>query len=174
MISYGIHLFLFTSLSIIILGPSMLLQMAIFHSVFWGASLAAQMVKNLPAMWETWVQALCWEEPLEKEMATHCNILAWRIPWQRSLAGHSPWGHKESDTTEAVWHSTWPSSSLYSLNLECPTLTMVSRLPSMTLGVLSSSFFTLLCLQLLLSIYILPFYYLPGVWPWLQALFQLV
>ena len=158
----------------IILGPSMLLQVAIFHSVFWGASLVAQMVKNLPAMWETWVQALCWEDPLEKEMATHCNILAWRIPWQRSLAGHSPWGHKELDTTEAAWHGTWPSSSLYSLNLECPTLTMVSRLPSLTLGVLSSSFFTSVCLQLLLNIYILPFYYVPGVWPWLQALFQLV
>ena len=43
--------------------------------------LVAQMVKNLPAMWETWVQALCWEDPLEKEMATHSNILAWKIPW---------------------------------------------------------------------------------------------
>ena len=152
----------------------MLLQMAVFLSLLWGAFLVAQMVKNLPTMWETLVQSLCWEGPLEKEMATHSNILARRIPWQRSLAGHSPWSHKESDTTEAAWHSTWLSSSLYSLNLECPTLTMVSRLPSMTLGVLSSSFFTSVCLQLLLNIYILLFYYLPGVWPWLQALFQLV
>ena len=39
------------------------------------------MVKNLPAMWETWVRALGLEEPLEKEMATHSSILAWRIPW---------------------------------------------------------------------------------------------
>ena len=38
-------------------------------------------VKNLPAMQETWVQFLGWEDPLEKEMAAHCNILAWRIPW---------------------------------------------------------------------------------------------
>ena len=41
----------------------------------------AQMVKRLPAMWETWVQCLGGEDPLEKEMATHSNILAWKIPW---------------------------------------------------------------------------------------------
>ena len=40
----------------------------------------AQLVKNLPAMWETWVRSLGWEDPLEKEMATHSSILAWRIP----------------------------------------------------------------------------------------------
>ena len=45
------------------------------------ASLVAQMVKNLPAMWETWVQSLGWEDPLEKGKATHSSILAWRIPW---------------------------------------------------------------------------------------------
>ena len=39
-------------------------------------------VKNLPAMQETWVQSLGWEDPLEKEMATHASILAWRIPWR--------------------------------------------------------------------------------------------
>ena len=41
----------------------------------------AQTVKNLPAVWETWVRSLGWEDPLEKEMATHSSILAWRIPW---------------------------------------------------------------------------------------------
>ena len=45
------------------------------------ASLEAQFVKNLPAMWETWVRSLGWEDPLEKGKATHCSILAWRIPW---------------------------------------------------------------------------------------------
>ena len=40
-----------------------------------------QIVKNLPATWETWVQSLGWEDPLEKGMATHSNILAWRMPW---------------------------------------------------------------------------------------------
>ena len=43
--------------------------------------LVAQMVKNLPAMWETWVQSLSWQDHLEKEIATHSSILAWRIPW---------------------------------------------------------------------------------------------
>ena len=44
------------------------------------ASLVAQLVKNLPAMWETWVRSLGWEDPLEKGTATHSSILAWRIP----------------------------------------------------------------------------------------------
>ena len=47
------------------------------------ASLVAQMVKNPPAVWETWVRSLGWEEPLEEGMATHSNILAWRIPIDR-------------------------------------------------------------------------------------------
>ena len=45
------------------------------------ASLVAQTVKNLPEMWETWIQSLGWEDPLEKGMATHSSILAWEIPW---------------------------------------------------------------------------------------------
>ena len=45
------------------------------------ASLIAQLVKNLPATWETWAQALGWEDPLEKGKTTHSSILAWRIPW---------------------------------------------------------------------------------------------
>ena len=51
------------------------------------SSLVAQMVKNLPAMQETWVQPLGWEDPLEKGMATHSSILAWRIPWTEKLGG---------------------------------------------------------------------------------------
>ena len=59
------------------------------------------MVKNPPAMQETWVRSLVQEDPLEKEMATHCSILAWReFLGQRSLAGYSPWGCRESDTME--------------------------------------------------------------------------
>ena len=45
------------------------------------ASLVAQLVKNLPAMQETWVRTLGWEDPLEKGMATHSSVLVWRIPW---------------------------------------------------------------------------------------------
>ena len=46
-----------------------------------GASLVAQLVKNLPVMWETWVPSLGWKDPLEKGKATQSSILAWRIPW---------------------------------------------------------------------------------------------
>ena len=63
-------------------------------------SLVAQTVKNLPAMWETWVQSLGQGDPLEKGMATHLNTLAWRIPWTEILAGYRTWGHKELDMTE--------------------------------------------------------------------------
>ena len=58
------------------------------------ASLIAQSVKNLPAMQETWVQFLGWEDPLEKEMATHSSILAWRIPWTEEPGRYNPWGRK--------------------------------------------------------------------------------
>ena len=50
------------------------------HRTAW-ASLVAQLVKNPPAVQETWVQSLGWEDPLDKEKATHSSILAWRIPW---------------------------------------------------------------------------------------------
>ena len=66
------------------------------------ASLVAQSVNNPPAMQDTWVQSLGGEDPLEKDMATHSNILAWRIPWTGILAGYSPWGHKESDMPEVT------------------------------------------------------------------------
>ena len=55
-------------------------------------------------MQETWVQYLVWEDPLEKEMATHSSILAWKIPW--GLVGYSPWGHKESNTTLQLNNNT--------------------------------------------------------------------
>ena len=55
-----------------------------------GVSLVAQLVKNLPAMRETWVPSLAWEDPLEKGKAAHCSVLAWRIPWtvQLQRVGH--------------------------------------------------------------------------------------
>ena len=56
------------------------------------ASLVAQMVKNLPAMWKTRIQSLGWEELLEKGMATHSSILAWRIPWTEEPGGLQPMG----------------------------------------------------------------------------------
>ena len=47
----------------------------------------AKLIKNLPAMQETWVQSLGWEDSLEKEMATHSSILAWEIPWTEEPGG---------------------------------------------------------------------------------------
>ena len=62
----------------------------------------AQTVKRLPAIQETWVRSLGQEDPLKKEMATHSSTLAWKIHGWRSLVGYSPWGRKESDTTERL------------------------------------------------------------------------
>ena len=57
----------------------------------WRAPLVAQRLKCLPPMLETWVRSLGQEDPLEKEMATHSSILAWRIPWTEELGGlYSP------------------------------------------------------------------------------------
>ena len=69
-----------------------------------GAFLVSQTVKNPPAVWETCVRSLDWEDPLEESMATHSSILACRIPMNKGAgqATVSPWGHKESDTTERV------------------------------------------------------------------------
>ena len=57
------------------------------------------MVKNLPAMQETWVQSLGWEDPLEKEMAAYSSILTWRIPWTEEPAKLQSMGSQESDST---------------------------------------------------------------------------
>ena len=61
-----------------------------------------QRLKHLAAMWETWVRSLGQEDPLEKEMAPHSSILAWRIPWTEELGGLQSTGRKESDTTERL------------------------------------------------------------------------
>ena len=66
------------------------------------ASLVAQRLKHLLAMQETWVRSLGWEDSLEKEMATHSCILAWRIPWTEGPGGLQSTGRKESDTTERL------------------------------------------------------------------------
>ena len=67
------------------------------HSAFF-TSLVAQTVKHLSTMQETQVRSLGQEDPLEK--APHSSTLAWKIPWTEKPAGYSPWGCKESDTTE--------------------------------------------------------------------------
>ena len=57
------------------------------------ASLVIQLVKNPPVVWETWVQSLGWEDPLEKGKATHSSILAWKIPWTVQSRGLQRVGH---------------------------------------------------------------------------------
>jgi len=66
------------------------------------ASLVAQMVKNLQAMWETRIRPLGWEDPMEESMATLSSILPGETCGQKSLEGYSPWGHKELNTTERL------------------------------------------------------------------------
>ena len=73
------------------------------------------MVKNLPANAGHTGRSLGWENPLEKEMATHSSILAWEIPWhgQRSLEGYSPCGHQESYITERLSTHTHTHTQSY-------------------------------------------------------------
>ena len=66
------------------------------------SSLVAQIVKCLPVMWETQVQSLGQEDPLEKGMAIHSSVFVWRIPWTEEPGGLQSWGCKESDTTERL------------------------------------------------------------------------
>ena len=63
------------------------------------SSLVAQLVKNLPAVQETQIWPLGWEDPLEKEMATHSSILAWKIPWIENPGGLQSMGSQELGTT---------------------------------------------------------------------------
>ena len=71
----------------------------------------AQLVKNLPAMRETWVRSLGWEDALEKGKATHSSILAWRIPW----TVYSPWGRKDTTDRLSLYFV------IYSLSLQALT-----------------------------------------------------
>ena len=70
----------------------------------WGASLLTQSVKNLPAVQETWVRVLDWEDPLEKEMTTHSSILAWKIPWTEEPGRLQTVGLQELNTTYRLKH----------------------------------------------------------------------
>ena len=78
------------------------------HPITFWASLVAQTVKNLPAMLESWVWSLGWQDPLEEGIATHSSILAWRIPWTEDPGGFQPvvfqrvghdWATKQTNLT---------------------------------------------------------------------------
>ena len=78
----------------------------IYNIIKWlsyqGLSLVAQMVKNMPAMWETWVQSLGWEDSLEEGMATHSTIFARRIPMDRGAWQATDHRAAESDRAEQL------------------------------------------------------------------------
>ena len=87
------------------------------------SALVAQMVKNLPAMWETWVQSPGREDPLKKEKATHSSILAWRI---HGL--YSSWGHKESDTTKQLsLHLQFFQDSRWQILNQCKKVELIQN-----------------------------------------------
>ena len=90
--------------------PSQHHEILLLPIFIYKASPIAQWVKHLPAMHETWVQFLGQEDPLEKGMATHSSILAWRIPWTEEPGGLQSLGQKELDMTERL--STHSLSSL--------------------------------------------------------------
>ena len=91
------------------------------------ASLAAQMVKNLPAVWETWVWSLHWGDPLEDGMSTHSSIIAWRIPKDRGAWRAIVYGFAKS---QAIKHNTWS----YSLVSSCLGACSQPQLESTGLG----------------------------------------
>ena len=73
------------------------------HTSPYGLPWWLKMVNNPPAIRETWVQSLGWEEPLQEGMAIHSSILAWRTPWTKEPGGlYNPWGRKKSDTIEQL------------------------------------------------------------------------
>ena len=82
----------------------------------------------MQGMKEMWVQSLGREDPLEKEMATHAGILAWKIPWQTSLEDCSPWGCKELDMTEGMHKHTHTHTHTHTHMPETPFYTsLLSR-----------------------------------------------
>ena len=94
------------------------------HSHAHTTSLVAQSVKSLTVIPETWVLSLGWEDPLEKEMAIHSSILAWRIPWTEESGRLQSIGSQESDMTERLSackhpcaHNTHGQTCIYELGL---------------------------------------------------------
>ena len=93
------------------------------HLHFSGIPLVTQTVKNLPAVWETWVPSLSWEDPLEKGMATHSCLLAWRIPWAEETGGLQSTGSPRvgqnwATNTFTLSHRKKPSSESW-VALDC-------------------------------------------------------
>ena len=102
------------------------------------ASLVAQTIKNLPAMWETWVQSVGWEDPLEEGMASHCSILSWRILWTEEPSGQSmgsqrvgrDWATKHRSTQHSVYIYIVTFSSHPALPSPSPCHNLYNNKPS--------------------------------------------
>ena len=93
------------------------------------------MVKNLPVMWKTCVRSPIQEDPLEKEMATHSSVLAWRSPQTEEPGGLQSWGRKESDTTEQLTHrKTRRENGMFEQKKGAAQLYSSLSLPDQTLG----------------------------------------
>ena len=93
-----------------------------------GASLVAQMIKSLPAMWKTQVRSLGWED-LEKEMATHSSILAWKIPWMKEPGGLQSMGSQRvgHDWATNTHTKFWKFSGIVSSNIFFWTIPSLSQ-----------------------------------------------
>ena len=93
------------------------------------ASLVAQLVKNPPAMWETWVLSLGWEASLEKGKATHFTILPWRIPWILQSIGSQRVGHDLAARHTAVTKGVRTEELMEEINYGCYNQTKLERIP---------------------------------------------
>ena len=89
--------------------------------------MVAQMVKNLPTVWESQVRSLDLEDPLDKGMETHSSILAWKVQWTEEPGRLQSWGRKELDTTERLTLNTNFMVNTY------PDLTHVLRSPAISI-----------------------------------------
>ena len=95
-------------------------------------SLVAQRLKRLPAIRETWVGSLGWEDPLEKEMATHSSILAWRIPWMEEPGGLQSTGSQSELTFLKLQFPHLYIGDYSSINLGIPLWSIGLGLPGLT------------------------------------------
>ena len=104
------------------------------------ASLVAQMVKNPPAMQETWVRSLGWEDPFEEGMATHCSFLAWRIQWTEELGGLQTMGLQRVRHDWMTKHSSASTISFMLITLQSTSLALISS-PSFRVSPLKDTCF---------------------------------
>ena len=111
----------------------------------------SQLAKNLPAVQETWVQSLGWEDPLEKEMATHSSILAWKISWTEEAGGLQSMG---SQRVGDNWATNTQHTAFFMVQLSHPYMTTGESI-ALTLQTLSAKWY--LCFLNMLSRFVIAF-----------------